>query len=283
MRARRVGSPRLTRSAAEPAGARPRPPSARAIGRLPLLASFVPDPDVWRISGAGRSLLARRRADGRVAWASVAFDLKRPFEVKLVGNLDTDEGVFEEILDALFQIEDAAPMIGGSDTLASRFAHGAVAYSHEGDPHAEKSPDLLAVFERNGATDRAILAAFAGPEGVCPPDLLIACREEAAAGLAPGVWLAVHVALGFRVAKESPLRERLVRDADFERMRDGSFTWKPSAFGGARLGSLAWLDGEVEAETVSLELAGRLCGRIKRLAEGGVELVRLARRPMEAA
>src|SRR5882724_6135752 len=116
-----------------PTSSNHRAPAATGA-RRPLVVALVPDPDVWRVSGSGRTLIARRRADGRIAWASVLFDLKRPTAVTLFGATETAEGPFEEILDALYRIDDAPPMIGGTATLASRFAHGALAFARSGDP-----------------------------------------------------------------------------------------------------------------------------------------------------
>ena len=295
MRARKTGNPRarsaLEAGLAPPTGIGPArlTPRARTLGRLPLVVALVPDPDVWRVAGAGRTLVARRRPDGRVAWASLAFDLKRPDATRLFGHLESDEGAFEEILDALSRIDDAPPMIGGSESLASRFTRGALAYAREGACGPADEPGLLAVFDRGRTSEVTALEAFAGDDGLCPPELLAVCREEAAAGLEPGRGLATQVCLGFRAA-DGRLLEALGRDRDFVRGQpDGervAFAWKPTALGGARAGSVFWLAGgcgvpaELEAETVSLDLAGKLCARIKRLAPGAVSLARLARQPL---
>lgn len=265
-----------------PATPRARPPLAptpRAIARLPLVAALVPDPDVWRVSGAGRTLVARRRADGRVAWASLAFDLKRPEETRLFGSLHSDEGAFEEVLEALFAIDDAPPMVGGSEGLAARFARGALARARDPGAPPATEPDLLAVFDRVPGSARE---AFEGEEGLCPPELLEACRAEAEADLGPGQGLAVHVALAFRVPGSGRLRASLARDDDFAPESAGTLAWRPTSFGARTAGWVHFADDGhevIEAESVSLDLAGRLCARIKRHADGAAVLVRLERRP----
>ncbi|MBI3726052.1 hypothetical protein HY251_19150 [bacterium] len=245
--------------------------------KLPLAVALVPDPDVWRVSGAGRTLIARRRANGRIAWASLTFDLKRPGSMVLFGNLEAEEGAFEEILDALYQIEDARPVIGGEERLASRFTFGAFAWARSrGCDLGEVEPELLAVFGRPIADDAALRGMFSEQDGLCTKALLERCREEADAALPEGQSLAVRVVVAFRLAQPSAFRRALEVDQDFQagKERDGNFSWRPECAGSRELGLIA-LDSEgLAAETVSLDLGGRLCARVKRLAEGGAELLR---------
>src|SRR5689334_1035640 len=93
---RRKPTPAKRRVSLEDEGPEPAPrvtPATAPSGvRRPLVAALVPDPDVWRVSGAGRTLVARRRADGRIAWASVVFDLKHPAAITFFGDTETEEG-----------------------------------------------------------------------------------------------------------------------------------------------------------------------------------------------
>jgi hypothetical protein len=248
--------------------------------RRPLVAALVPDPDVWRVSGAGRTLVARRRADGRIAWASVAFDLKHPAGITFFGNPETEEGPFEEILDALYQIEDALPVIGGTASLASRFAHGALALARAVDPKLTLDPNVLSVFGDPRGGDAGSLAALTGPDGLCPPELFERCAQEAAAGLAEGEALAVHVAMAFKAHSPRELERALASDPDFGRHEE-DFAWRPARAAGKRLGSVYLHEGDLEAETVTLNLAGLLCGRLKRLSQGQIELTRVQHKPLE--
>ncbi len=257
-----------------------RAPAARGP-RRPLVAALVPDADVWRVSGAGRTLIARRRADGRIAWASLAFDLKDPAAITFFGNSETEEGPFEEILDALYRIEDALPVIGGTASLASRFAHGALALARAVDPSLTlPDPNVFSVFGEPRGGDAGSLAALTGADGLCTRELFERCAQEASAGLADGEALAVHVAMAFRAHSPTELERALASDPDFGRT-EHHFAWRPARASGKRLGSV-YLEGSIlEAETVTLELAGLLCGRLKRLSQGQIELTRAEHRPLE--
>ncbi len=279
----RAGSPRAA-------------PAPAAVGpRRPLVAALVPDPDVWRVAGAGRTLVARRRADGRIAWASIVFDLKRPSRITFFGNSEMEEGPFEEILDALYRIDDSPPMVGGSASLASRFAHGALALaraaelelappdpspSREGSAPPDDAPLILAIFGRPRGSDKECREALVGAEGICSRELVALCTQEAAADLPEGESLAVHVAMAFQTSSPTELARALAVDGDFAR-EEGHFIWRPRRAGGAKLGSV-YLHGEqIEAETVSLDLAGLLCARLKRLVEGALELTKVEHRPLD--
>lgn len=267
-------------------GAAPRPQRAPAASgvRRPLVVALVPDPDVWRVSGAGRTLVARRRADGRISWASVVFDLKRPAAVTFFGNSETEEGPFEEILDALYRIDDAPPMIGGSATLASRFAHGALAFARSADPSlGTPDPSLFGVFGDPRGPDAQLKKALVGEDGLCPVSLVDHCAHEASAALEDGQALAVHVAMAFKVHSPTELARAVATDNDFSpaRGKKGTIDWAPVRASGRKLGTI-YLDGEsLEAETVSLDLAGLLCARLKRLAQGGIELTQVEHKPLD--
>lgn len=254
---------------------------AASGSRRPLVAALVPDPDVWRVSGSGRTLCARRRADGRVSWASIVFDLKRPASITFFGSEECDEGPFEEILDALYRIEDAPPMIGGSASLAERFAHGALAVARAADPKlAPPDATILSVFGEPRGSDEQLVKALLGEDGVCARELVNACAQEAAEDLGEGEALAVHVAMAFRALEPSELARALAGDPDFSPLTKGQLAWKPARAAGKKLGSV-YLDGDsLEAETVSLDLAGHLCARLKRLAQGGLELTKVRHTPL---
>jgi hypothetical protein len=278
MRARRPGL-KLPETRRAPT----RSAAGRVLARSPLLAAFVPDPDVWRVAGAGRTLVARRRADGRVAWASLLFDLKRPRSTLLFGSLESDEGAFEEIVESLVRIEDAVPVVGGSQRLAARFTFGALAYVRGLVP--EIAPDegasLLSVFERPAGGVAEHHRAFAGKDGLCTPDLLRCVAREVGAELGADEALPTQVAMTFAAADPAELARALAADPDFVAAEPGELAWAPARGAGKRLGHARLHGSRLEAETVSLELAGVLCARLKRLAgTGGLELTRLTRRPL---
>ncbi|HZV02120.1 MAG TPA: hypothetical protein VFF73_35755 [Planctomycetota bacterium] len=274
---RRISTRR--RSSADGQTANGGAPAAQGA-RRPLVAALVPDPDVWRVSGAGRTLVARRRADGRIAWASIVFDLKHPTNLTFFGSGETEEGAFEEILDALYRIEDALPMMGGSASLAARFAHGALAHARAADPAVSADPALLSVFGDARGSEEQQRRALTGEDGLCSKELVTRCEQEANAELAPGESLAVHVAMAFRAASPEELGRAIACDPDFT-VEKGGLAWRPARGNKQKLGSV-YLEGDaVEAETVSLDLAGHLCGRLKRLAQGGLELLQVEHRPLD--
>jgi hypothetical protein len=258
--------------------------SPRSLGRLPVAASLVPDPDVWRIAGVGRTLIARRRPDGRIAWASLVIDLKRPKELLLIGHLHSEEGEFEALLEGLCQIEGCAPMIGGNAPLAGRFAWGAYAYAEERElDFGGADQALMALFEKPGMRDEDSRRFFDGKDGVADRDLLAFCVREEKARLSPGVELATLVRMVFHAPHPEPLARALLRDGSFctngRRGTGLELDWAPLGTDGRAhpRGAIALRGARLGAEAVSLSHAARLCASLKRLSDGALELVDVKR------
>jgi hypothetical protein len=252
----------------------------RGLGRLPTRTVLVPDPDVFRISGAGRALVSRQRPDGQLAWGSVSFDLKRPEELIVFGDVAADEGSFEQILHALTSIDGCAPMVAGNASLAGRFAWGARAFARARGVDFDEEPPYLALFPRPGTTERELRAWFDGPrDGICDSEMLELCRREEEADLPRGEALITLVAMGFRLVEPALLAAALEADEAFEPRASRGLDWCPD--GGDACGSVEIAGRRLRADAISLDHAGRLCATLKRIAgPGTIELAALERRTL---
>jgi hypothetical protein len=96
----------------------------------PIVASFVPDPDVWRVAGCGSAGICRRRPDGTIASAFFIFEL---IDGGLTGMFGRDDNPdLETAMELMTDLKDRVPpMIPGDADLASQYVHGAYAWALE--------------------------------------------------------------------------------------------------------------------------------------------------------
>src|SRR4051812_39622416 len=66
--------------------------------RWPVGRAYVPDPDVWRVSGCGFVGVLRRRPDGKLATAYFQIELNGGGIVSMSGKLDADPAAEENDL-----------------------------------------------------------------------------------------------------------------------------------------------------------------------------------------
>ncbi|MGH7177895.1 MAG: hypothetical protein ACREJC_10975 [Tepidisphaeraceae bacterium] len=258
--------------------------------RWPIIASYVPDPDVWRVTGCGIAAIFRQIPDGRVA--SALFDIELMHGgIKMMYGKD-DHASLDDAL-GLLEIarKHAPPCVPGEPDLAARYVYGAYALGLDMgfDFPAEQRRPYFSLLPMMAGTKNwwlqqlthddltparlvEIVRAIDAPDEV-PEDKEMICLTTAIFDVDDGQ------AACEKLAEHHP--EFAYDDEDDQGYEVFTFTreypknhWSPLASLGGRqiLGNVRIRATELQASAQVLSMAARLVTRLKQVIGGSIRL-----------
>lgn len=256
----------------------------------PIAASFVPDPDVWKVSGCGTAAVIRRTPDGQFASAMFVMELMQGGIITMCGKSDHPD--LDDATSFVDAIQDhSPPAVAGDAELAARYIYGAYAFGLEQGydfPVEERRPYLSLVPALAGTRNWWLQQL--SHDGLTPQRLIdVLFSIDVPDDLPEGKEIVCFTTATLDLAgdPEQAMKRLEKRDPEFAYAGDDkgdevfNFTrkyprnhWSPLASLGGRqiLGDVAIAPGTLRASSKALSMAARLVTRLKEILGDSIRL-----------
>lgn len=145
---------------------------AADVANWPIVAAYVPVPQVWRATGFGTAAIVREQPDGRAAYSFAVLGVAEGGLHIPGGKMDVPRQAAVPVLEELLQLDQTPPSQPGPAALAGEFVWGAFALSLDrGFSWEDRIGEMLNPFPRPQGLAGDWIGRFIGPGGLVPDAL----------------------------------------------------------------------------------------------------------------